>query len=209
MWASTRSCFLMPDGADLQLVLGDPKRPFGIDQLDVAFPDDGRIGLVQVGSQQVAALAQARPVAPAAVARPGDPQPLLPLRRREPLDLHLERPGRPPVLAQQSAQPPVGHAFILQPSALGASLHLPQRLFQPLEEPLVHRLLLLAAIGAAGQQKRLVPFGPGHQLHFHALLHFMPVLVRQVLARTAATSPWACPRGTGRRGPAETPGFSR
>ena len=209
MWASTRSVFLVPDRADLQFVLGDPKRPFRLGQLDVTFPQRGRIGLVQVRPQQVAALRQRRPVAPASVARPGDAQPSFPLRRREALDLHLERPGRPPVLAHQPAQPPVGHRLVLQPSALGRRLHL---LAAPL--PADRRTARASPFPSRGDRR----CGPARTSRLRpAPAPAAPPRPPGLRAspcgsdtpRTAAASPWACPRCTGRRAPAGTSGSPR
>ena len=108
---------LMPYETDVQFVLADAEGPLGIDQLDVAFPDDGRVRFVEVGPQQVAALAQVaqslqRPLRVQVICSRCFP------RGGVRLDLHLEGPRRPPVLAQQAAQPPVGNALVLQPSAL-------------------------------------------------------------------------------------------
>ena len=83
---------------------------------------------------------------------------------------HISRPSRRLATASSFSRPLVGRR-----------LHLPQRRFQAIDEPLVHRLFLLAAIRAAGQDERLVAFRPRHQLHLHAFLDFAPVLARQIL----------------------------
>jgi len=46
---------VMPDRADFQLILADAEGPFGLGELDIAFPERGRIGLRQVGPQQITA----------------------------------------------------------------------------------------------------------------------------------------------------------
>ena len=200
---------LMPDRADFQFVFGDPKRPFRLGQLDVTFPQHGRIGLGQVRPQQVTALGERGPIAPAVVARPGHAQPGLPLWRRQTLDLHVERSGRPPVLPHQPAQPPIGHRFVPQPSALGRCLHLAERRLQAIDEPLVHGLFLLAAIHAAGQHERLIAFRARHQLHLHALLHFAPVLPRQIFLELPQHGLGRAHDVLARRAAAKTPGSPR
>ncbi len=63
---------LVPDRADAQLVLLDPEGPLRLGQLDVLFPQRGRIRFGQVGPQQIAAFREGRPLAPALPTLPGD-----------------------------------------------------------------------------------------------------------------------------------------
>ena len=53
---STDSLFLLvPDRTDPQFVLGDPKGPFCLGELNVSLPQGGRRDVIQIGPQQIAA----------------------------------------------------------------------------------------------------------------------------------------------------------
>ena len=155
MWANTRSVFLMPDRTNLQLVLRDPKRPFRFGQLDVTFPQHRRIGLAEIRSQQVAAVRQRRPIVPPRIAGPGDAQ-VEPCPAAATSVRSSRRTLRPRASIGASAGPAARLAVASsfnRPLSADACIFL-ERLFQPIDEPLVHRLFLLAAIHAAGQDER-------------------------------------------------------
>ena len=65
---------VMPDRPDLQFILGNAKGPFRIRQLNVSFPQCGRIGGGQVRAQQIAAFRNRGPLTPTGLAFPTDLQ---------------------------------------------------------------------------------------------------------------------------------------
>ena len=62
MWACTRSCSLVPDGPELEILFVDAEGRFRVRQRDVDRPEIFRRPVADIGAQEITALTQARPL---------------------------------------------------------------------------------------------------------------------------------------------------
>src|SRR4030067_208329 len=129
---------LMPDRPNPQVALVDPKRPLRLRQLHIRLPQILAPPVGQVGPQQIAALAQRRPVPPGLDLLPDQPGP--PIGVLNPLC--LEQPRRPAIATQQAAQT-LGDGHRLTLSHRTALLQASQTFFNTPLKTIVNLLLLL------------------------------------------------------------------
>ena len=96
------------------------------------------------------------------------------------LDVDLEQPRRSGVFAQQFAQP-LGDRQRFVFALFTAGRHLHQTLLNSLLEPLVHRLLFLAAIAAAAEDECFfAAIGRRAQFDFQTVADCVPLLIQQL-----------------------------
>src|SRR5260370_658031 len=173
---------LMPHRANRQLALLDAKRRLRLGKLDVRAPDALGRPVDDIGAQDVAAFAPARPV--------------VPLRTRAPLQAHA---GGAASLGDELARVPPGGARVAFEEAAELALQRPhvqratrvlhalgysrQPFFDPAPEAVMHRPLLLAALDGADQEEGLVAVGPETLLGLDAVAHLAPVVRGRDLAR--------------------------
>src|SRR5437870_6720400 len=178
----------------------DAKCPFGFRELYVSFPQRCCIHADELAAQEITPFRQGCPVAPRALARPGNgqarrtPAPARcgrvrnrlghwlghDLRRRQHGDCYLEGCRGPPAALEQPTQTTVGYGGVVQPTTGSCGSQFLQTGFQSLQEALMHGLLFLAAIDATCENENLTAIRAWHQLDFHALLHTLPVVFAEL-----------------------------
>ena len=177
---------LMPDRAEVQLILLDAKSRLGLSELDVGLPELSVAPIGDVRAQQIGAFRQRGPIVE---------------RRRCDRRAGESPPGSRPVSKRdrRSGRRRAGFAagcgrsgdslcaassgFLRARDASGEAF---ERRLDPPTELLVHRLLFAAPVGRAAQDHRLVGLGMARELDLDAFAHRAPAVRRASSERTSS-----------------------
>ena len=182
---------LMPDRTQVQLILLNAKRGFGLGELDVSLPELLVAPIADVRAQEIGALRERGPIIERGVV------------------IDAEAKARRAALRLQDDREAGGGALVLLEDASDLSIHSRrverflgarkasreafERLLDPPTELVVHRMLFAAPVGGAAQDYRLVGLRMAHELDLDAFAHRPPAVATGQTAANFFSSDFGAP----------------